>query len=124
MHHIIRKKHGEQGFPVRLCACSVWKSWIWTELRRFCPSADCRRGNLAKTAVGTPSAGTTSPGGNFGTVVLDSTTMLVLNNTARMGYACPLLSGFSNTVPATIKNALIIGCSNPLQSVIILSLKL
>ena len=39
-------------------------------------------------------------------------------------YVCPLLSRFQNTVVATIKNAIIIGLSNPLKTVIILTIDL
>lgn len=39
-------------------------------------------------------------------------------------YVCPFLSRFENTVSATLKNALIIGLSHPLQSVMILAIHL
>ena len=39
-------------------------------------------------------------------------------------YVCPFLSRFENTVVATLKNAVIIGLSNPLKTVIILTIDL
>ena len=41
-----------------------------------------------------------------------------------LAYVCPFLSRFQNTVAVTLKNAFIIGLSNPVKSVIILTIDL